>query len=266
MNRIYNIICTLLLLASYMLGSQAKADISTFNDAVKSAGTQEMLAQRMLKNYALTAMNDDENKYFLALKKDQKEFDKTLFKLSTFAHDDVISKAITEVNNLWRPIKKVLTLSPQKSNAAKLAHDIDKLVFSSNKVTHLLVNASNSNKAEIIQVSTRQGMLSERLSALYMMQVWGVDNPSFTTDLDITMTEFSLGQESLEKSALTSAEVNIRLKTVRKLFKWFEVIGKSGSGRFAPLIVDKFSDKIQHQMERVTLIYMKIPTESNRTI
>lgn len=100
-------------------------------------------------------------------------------------------------------------------------------------------------------------MLSQRLAALYMLQVWGVKDPEFKNKLSDTLDEFEKSEETLLKSSLNSPEINAGLDKVKKLFKWFKVMGRSKSGKYVPAIISKSADKMLKEMNTVTNLYIK---------
>lgn len=131
------------------------------------------------------------------------------------------------------------------------------MLASCQKTTELIIKASGENTSEIINISGRQRMLSQRLAALYMLQVWGVEDPEFKNKLYATLDEFEKALKILHQSKRNSPEINTGLAKVKRLYMWFEVMGRSKSGKYVPAIISKSSDKILKEMNTITNLYMK---------
>lgn len=245
------------LLSAMLLVNPAYADIVDNNDAINKSGKQRMLTQRMLKDYTLVGMKNNFGDPESDLKEKVKLFDKTLDDLKKYNKEPQIAQSILKIEGEWASIKQILEQSPKKEEVADLQNKLENLLASCHATTELLVKASGQGESEIINLSGRQRMLSQRLASLYMLKVWGVDDPEFEMKLKETMDEFSKAHKVLKESELNTEEINSSLKKVGKLYMWFEVMGKSKSGRYVPSLISKSSDKILSEMNKVTDLYVK---------
>jgi hypothetical protein len=219
-------------LTSIIFGSMLYAvEIVNLNQAVNLAGKQRMYTQRMLKDYAMVGMNNTFGNPGEDLNQTIADFEDHLVSLISYNQDEKTAKALQEVNAKWKDIKKNLTAKPKKENAEKLQVMLDELLKLADNATNAFANQTGQKSGEIINISARQRMLSQRMAGLYMHKVWGVEDPQFRQKLDDSMKLFKESLEKLEKYEGNTKEINELLAKVKRSFRFFEMMNKS-SNRF----------------------------------
>jgi nitrate/nitrite-specific signal transduction histidine kinase len=231
-------------------------EIQSSADAVNIAGKQRMYTQRMLKDYAMVGMKNTFGNPGADLKKTIVSFNDHLASLKAYAKDDEIKKSLDEVETLWKPIQKELEGTPELKKAEKLQVELEKLLKASDKATKLFAKASGEESGEIVNIAGRQRMLSQRMAGLYMLKVWGVEDPKFKEKLDDTLKLFKTSLEKLQKSPLNNDEINALLAKVKRSFIFFEMMNRSRS-KFVPSLIYKKSNDILENMNTVTQLYVK---------
>ena len=246
-----------ILMFTMLTGSVSAVEIESLSHAVDIAGKQRMFTQRMLKDYAMVGMGNsfgspDEN-----LKETMDAFENHLNSLHTYTKNEKIKQSTEEIKKMWSKIKKTLTLSPDKKNVGKLQESLDVLLKESNRTTELFAKDTGEKSGEIINISGRQRMLSQRMAGLYMLKVWGVDDKQFKEKMGETMKLFKDSLEKLKKSKLNTDEIKTLLSKVEKSFMYFEVMNRS-SNVFIPTLIYKKSDDILKNMNSVTKLYVAV--------
>jgi hypothetical protein len=229
--------------------------IKSIHHAVDVAGKQRMFTQRMLKDYSMIGMENSFGKPKEDLKKIMGEFENHLQSLHDFTTNKSIKKSTSRVKKLWIPIKKVLGREAKKEKAGKLQEDLEELLKESNTVTVLFAKDTGEASGDIINISGRQRMLSQRMASLYMLKVWGVNDDKFREKMDSSMSLFKESLKKLQKSELNTDEIRELLTKVEKSFMFFEFMNRSNS-TFIPTLIYKKSDDILKNMNIATGKYV----------
>lgn len=97
-------------------------------------------------------------------------------------------------------------------------------------------------------------MLSQRMASLYMLKVWGVDDPQFKKKMDEAMKLFRESLDRLKQSEMNTPEITSLLEKAEKSFKFFEIMNRSKS-KFIPALIYKKSNEILKDMNTATGLY-----------
>jgi len=240
-----------------MTSTLSAIEIESLNHAVDVAGKQRMFTQRMLKDYTMIGMENSFGKPDEDLKKIMDAFENHLEALHNYTKNKKIRKSTSEVKKIWLPIKKVLTSKPKKESVGKLQEDLEKLLKESNHTTELFAKATGEVSGEIINISGRQRMLSQRMAGLYMLKVWGVGDKKFKEKMDASMKLFKDSLEKLKKSELNTDEINTLLTKVERSFMFFEIMNRSIEA-FIPALIYKKSNDILKNMNTATKLYVDV--------
>jgi len=229
-------------------------EIKNLSVAVDVAGKQRMFTQRMLKDYAMVGMenhfgNPDED-----LKKIVGLFEKHLDALIAFNKGKATEESLQKVKKMWTPVKVALGKKPSKEKAGKMQEDLESLLKQSNEAVGLFSEQTGKASGEIINISGRQRMLSQRMAGLYMLKVWGIDDPQFKTKMTKAMVLYSTSLERLKKSELNTPEIMVLLERSGKAFRFFEIMNRSSS-KFIPSLIYKKSNEMLKDMNTATGLY-----------
>jgi len=252
MKKFVNVVCSSLVLSGYLYA----VEIESTEDAVNIAGKQRMYTQRMLKDYAMAGMGNTFGDPSADLKKTVNDFSDHLASLKNYAKKDETKKSLDSVEALWKPIQKALEEAPSIDKVEKLQVDLEKLLKASDDATQLFAKESGKASGEMVNIAGRQRMLSQRMASLYMLKVWGVEDPKFKTKLDDTLKLFKTSLAKLETSPLNNDESKALLAKVKRSFMFFEMMNRSNS-KFVPTLIYKKSNDILKNMNRVTQLYVK---------
>jgi len=236
-----------------MVSGLCAIEIKNDTDAVNIAGKQRMFTQRMLKDYSMAGMNNTFGNPQEDLKDTIKEFEENMESLLTYTKSDATKKSIEKTKELWTPVKSVLLETPALEKAGKLQQDLDVLLNAANESTQLFAKDSGKETGEIVNISGRQRMLSQKMAALYMLKVWGVEDAEFAKKLDDAMNLFESSAKQLETSGQTTEEISGLLKKSDRSFTYLKMM--KSSTKYVPSLIYKNSDDILSNMNEATLLY-----------
>jgi hypothetical protein len=243
----------LILLNSLLFSLEIKSSI----DAIKIAGEQRMLSQKVLKEYAMIGMNNTFGNPKKEIHNSIKKFENESKALIIFTTDKRIKKELHNSQKLWNIVKKTITKTATKDNAIKLQNHLEELLVVNNNIAELLIKKSNNKIGKIINLAQKQRMLSQRMASLYMLKVWGVDDKRFDTKMNDSMKLFKTSLEELEKYDKNNKDVKTLLAKVKKSFIFFEMMSKSKS-KFIPSLIYKKSIEILKDMNKIVTHYKKL--------
>jgi len=241
---------------SLMISTALAIEIQSPEQAVDIAGKQRMFTQRMLKDYAMVGMGNTFGDPQADLTKTMEAFTEHLASLKRYAKNKEIEKSLSHVETLWKPLQKTLKEKPEIAKVKTLQEDLETLLKAADEATQLFAKASGKKSGEIVNISGRQRMLSQRMASLYMLKVWGVKDAKFKTKLDDTLQLFKTSLQKLEKSPLNNDEINAKLAKVKRSFMFFEMMNRSHS-KYVPTLIYKKSNDILGNMNSATQLYVK---------
>ena len=245
----------ILFVSSLLVSFVSAIEIQNLSQAVDVAGKQRMFTQRMLKDYAMVGLGNNFGNPGEDLKKIMAAFENHLDSLIAFNKDAATKESLGKVKVLWAPLKVSLAETPSKEKAGKMQEDLEALLKQSNEAVGLFAKQTGKASGEIINISGRQRMLSQRMASLYMLKVWGIDDPQFKDKMDKAMDLFRTSSEKLMKSEMNTSEITALLVKSKKSFMFFEMMNKSSS-KFIPTLIYKKSNDILKDMNTVTGLYV----------
>jgi len=229
-------------------------EIKNLSVAVDMAGKQRMFTQRMLKNYAMIGLENGFGNPQEDLYKIMTNFEDHLEALIHFNKDQKTKNSLEKVKVLWQPIKIELKKKPSKEKAGNLQENLESLLKQSNEAVELFAKQTGKTSGEIINISGRQRMLSQRMASLYMLKVWGVDDLQFKEKMHKAMTLFRISLDKLMHAEMNTHEIIELLNRAKKSFMFFEIMNKSNS-KFIPTLIYKKSNEILKDMNIITGLY-----------
>ena len=250
------IIIKMMILSFLFLSLEAKEE-KDIRWAIAAVNHQKVLTQQILKEYAFFGMKNRFKNSKEKLKKHLLNYEEELKDLEVFlASNDEALKFLKEVRTIWEPVHKTFKNKPKKSEVGELQKKTDKILAKMSGLMKLLLKTSTEGDHEIINISGYQGVIVERMAALYMMKTWGVNDPKFDFKMRESITFFNNSLYKMLDSPLTTSKNKKTIKGVMRTFRFFEIMNRSKT-KFIPTLIYSKTRKIHTEIKKITALYIK---------
>lgn len=250
----HRLIFPLFILLAFTMPASA---IETVDEAIVIAGSQRMLTQRMLKDYAFAGIDIRARKARQDLEKSSALFDMQLKQLKDFATSPNISEQLAVVQKLWDSVKGVYYAEPSHKQLPNLGNNTELLLQACHQVVMLLESKNDSGKGKLLNLATQEQMLSQRIIGLSALKAWDFKD-LHDTEYQKAIQTFDEGLQALNSNADNSTEIVAGLTKVKEQFKRFISTLSVSKGDYSLAIASVSAEKIAQQMEAIIQQYQQL--------
>ena len=249
-----------------LLSSMLSFDVAAFamGDAINIAGRQRMLSQRITQAYILSGIQPDALRHRELLDKSLVEFQQNLDKLDRFVEANPAKNQLREEQRIWQEFKIVANQPVDKYNARKLFELSNRLLPAAHAYVMALQNISGTKSAELVNISGRQRMLSQRMAKNYLAEYWGIADVDGLKELYSDLAEFDRMLDYLLSSELNTEKLKAKLLRTQG---YLDFVSRGFEGEMSlskdrmVTVIPGTTDIMLYKMDEITKMYAKLMNE-----
>ncbi|MDO8652383.1 MAG: type IV pili methyl-accepting chemotaxis transducer N-terminal domain-containing protein [Undibacterium sp.] len=241
----------------------AQAQVSNSADAINKSGRQRMLSQRLAKSYLQIGLDIDTEHSKKNLDLSLALFDRQLVELRAFAPTPNIKSALDEMEKAWLSYKDLLVgKTPNKIDGKTVITLSEDILRMAERVTSQLEKYAGSSNGQLVNLSGRQRMLSQRMAKYYQAAQWNIASSDDSGKLDTMRKEFVAGLAALNNAPGNTTKIKEELAMAQQQWLFFDAALKQTEDakgrRVAATNVATTSERLLEIMDKVTGLYQQI--------
>lgn len=246
-------VLALILLATVSFASANINAVLTEGEAVNRAGQQRMLSQRMAKSWVLLAQHSTFSVQKTQLLQSMQRFEDNLQQLQAYdaQQGGALQQPLLALSQQWSDYRGFLMLTPAKSRIPMLLERSEQTLQKAEAVVQTMMSQSkNIGLAEVVAVSGRQRMLSQRIVLLYGVSSSEPDQARARAQ---AIANFGQALQRLQGYAGNTPEIQKKLQDVMVRWNFAQHVFSQPKSLFR--VLDATCEQLLTEMDQVTTLY-----------
>lgn len=246
------------------LSTLGAAEVKNSIDAILSLGEQMSNVRKMLETYSLIATEVSYKSPSERLKMSMNEYEALIASMEKNFKDKEIQESVTKSKEAWKPVKEALLTALENNDAKRLEKEglfihgnIRSVIKELGNMKKFLIAKEKIGDIEILNASIEISASARRLSAHYMMKMWGIPDPTIEEHWNEGIKIYTTSIKTLKESKYyKNAELKKLLDESEKQLNYFSTLWMF-SDKFVPVIVQERADsayKDANDMSRIILM------------
>ncbi len=239
------------------------AEIKTSMNAILASGKQMSNMRKMLETYSLIATEVSYKSPNETLKKSIKEYENTINDIDKNFKDEYIKNSIVRSKKAWKPVKTALLTALNNNDPDRLMKEglfihgnIRSVIVELANMKKYLLEKEKINDSKMLNASIEIAASARRLSAHYMMKMWGLPDPTIEKHWNNGVRIYTNSIKMLKSSKYyKSPEFKKLLDATNKHLKYFNTVWMFDN-KFMPVIVQDRADKAYNKANDMSKIIL----------
>ena len=242
--------------------AQAKpADGATVARDLAGAGTLRVQGQRVAKLYLQSGAGLNAAAARQQIDKAVAQGDGELKRLEQrHAGQPAVARSVSRCAAAWRGLRDAAQQPYDPAGAERVAQLAEELSNQASRLGLQLESGADGESGRLIDLSTRQNMLAQRLARLYMQAQRGDRSQGLLVDIEQTRKEFDTGLRELEGAPENTGPARDALALARQQWIFFDGAVRQTQAKAAggkALDVATTSERIEEVLAAVTARYVQ---------
>ena len=241
-------------------GNSAQAQVTNINDAINKAGSLRYTANRLAKVYFQIGMGIDVDRSKRILDSAIAMYDRRVVELKNYAPTPEIKETYLALEKTWSGYKDLLVGAKPNQEAGRRMIEVSEAVVAiANKATGQLAAHSGTTQGNLVNISGRQRMLSQRIAKYAQAMNWGVAPAGAQAEIDKSRTEFVQKLGELSAAQINTLQIKEELELGRQQWMFFDAaLSGKGDKKANATNIATTSERILEVMDNVVGMYEKL--------
>ena len=231
-------------------------------EAISQAAWQRTLVMRIAKSHMLVAAGIDYQKSKSQLTDSIEEYESVLKTLQGNSPNHDISERLRVIKVEWEQFKVAVLKAPTQEGALVVMEESDDLLYHTDAIVRLWKVYAEEQIGHLVDTSSQQSMLSERIGMFYAAHFYGLKNEWVISELNFTLKAYEKGLQELLSYSENTKEIDDNIARLSNQWEYAKMsLKKFNSGQYLPHVIAVTVDTMMHRSNKIANLYAANKTQ-----